>query len=42
MEEHEHVYVTAEVTEAPKAYQHEIGTLLTICAICGKIQGAEK
>ena len=37
-----HVYATATVTDAPEGHKHEIGTTLTICALCGYVAGAEK
>ena len=38
----DHVFVTAEVVDAPESHRREIGTILTVCAVCGYIAGAEK
>ena len=41
-ENHSHVYVEATVTTAPDTHVNELGTVLTICAICGYVAGAER
>ena len=37
-----HVYVEATVTKVPEGSEEELGLILTICARCGHIAGAER